>query len=369
METNSCLKMQVALTMLPRFNTQKCLTLIEQCGGIEGFFHEKTAVFSALLKTYHLDCADERKKALRCAEEELKNLDIHDIQVCSIEHSNYPFLLRECEDTPLVFYYKGQLVSEDLPYLSIVGTRHASDRCKIRVRTILKELSEKGHRLIIVSGLAYGIDITAHLSSLAYNFPTYAVLGHGLNTIYPAPHKNIAEDILRKGGALISEYPCSSPILPVHFLKRNRIIAGISQATFVAESALKGGAMSTARIAASYGRDILALPGRPEDKFSEGCNHLIKQNIAALVENSSDIAFLLHLKAGEKTAVQTRLDFFESDDQEKQLLKVLTQQGCTHIDDLGKKTNIAINALTALLLKLELEGKIISLPGKNYIIP
>lgn len=130
METNSCLKMQVALTLLPKFNTQKYLTFIERCGGIEGFFHEKTRAFSTLLKEYQLSFSDERKSALKSAEEELKNLDLYDIRLCSVEHSNYPFLLRQCEDTPLVFYYKGQLVTESLPYLAIVGTRHASERCK-----------------------------------------------------------------------------------------------------------------------------------------------------------------------------------------------------------------------------------------------
>lgn len=368
METNSCLKMQVALTLLPKFNTQKYLTFIERCGGIEGFFHEKTRAFSTLLKEYQLSFSDERKSALKSAEEELKNLDLYDIRLCSVEHSNYPFLLRQCEDTPLVFYYKGQLVTESLPYLAIVGTRHASERCKIRVRTILKELAERGHQLVIVSGLAYGIDITAHLSSLTQHFPTYAVLGHGLNLIYPAPHKNIAENILRQGGALLSEYPCSSPFIPQHFLQRNRIIAGLSQATFVAESALKGGAMATAHIAASYGRDVMALPGRPEDIFSKGCNELIKQNIAALVEDSSDIACLLHLKDKKSPPQQTSFNFFDTGDQEKQVLKILTQQGCTPIDELSKNTRIAMNELIALLLKLELEGKIISLPGKNYII-
>lgn len=367
METNSCLKMQVALTMLPKFNTQKCLTFIERCGGIEGFFLEKSCAFSALLKEYQLPECDERETALQKAEKELKNLDLYDIRICSVEHAIYPFLLGQCEDAPLVFYYKGQLVGETLPYLAIVGTRRASERCKLRVRTLIKELAERGHRLVIVSGLAYGIDITAHLASLTYHFPTYAVLGHGLNTIYPAPHKNIAEDILRKGGALLSEYPCSSPFIPLHFLQRNRIIAGLSQATLVAESALKGGAMATARIAASYGRDVMALPGRPEDLYSQGCNYLIKQNMAALVEDSSDIAFLLQLKDKKRPPLQTSLNFFDTGDQEKQLLKILMQQGCSPIDELSKNTGIAVNELAALLLKLELEGKIVSLPGKNYM--
>lgn len=369
MGTDSSLKMQVAMTFLPKLNTLLRLPFIERCGGIEGFFMEHTKALKILCPEFQLlpDFFD-RKKALLKAEKELEAIDKYNIQLCSVEHTNYPFLLKQSPDGPLVFYYKGTLETEDTPYLAVVGTRNASEYGKNRVNRILQELSEMQHRLVIVSGLAYGIDITAHLASLRYHFRTYAVLGHGLNLIYPASHKSIAERILSENGALITEFPCASSTLPKNFLQRNRIIAGLCHATLVAESALKGGAMVTAQIAASYDREVYAIPGRPTDRFSQGCNYLIKQNIAILVEDGKDVAFNLGLNPSPVQPVQTSLCLFDTGDQEAVIKNILQQKGCKNIDELSICSGIGISELTALLLKLELEGSVLALPGKNYIL-
>lgn len=369
MYTDSSILTQVGITFLPKLNTRLYLPLIETCGGIEGFFHETDSALNALYDGYHLKKdAFKRRKALDQARQELENIDLHDIRVCSIEHSSYPFLLRQCEDAPIVFYYKGFLNDDTRKYLAIVGTRRASDRCRNRVDTLLNELSERDPSLVIVSGLAFGIDISAHQASLKYGLPTYAVLGHGLNMIYPASHKNIAEKILAANGALITEFPCSTTVLPVNFLQRNRIIAGLCQATLVAESAEKGGAMATARLAYSYNREVIAFPGRPEDKMSAGCNLLIKQNIAALTETSEDIAQILKLPPLQPAATGTPLIFSTDNTQENLILQALTEKGGMNIDELTVFTHIPVNELCALLTKLELEEAVLSLPGKNYIL-
>ncbi len=370
MNSDSSLKMQVGMTFLPKLNSRLYLPLIEACGGIEGFFLESEAALNALYPAFHLkkDLFN-RKQALALAEKELEYIDRLNIQLCSIEHHRYPFLLHQCEDAPLVFYYKGLLYPDERTYIAIVGTRKASGHCRLRVESIIGELHRICPSLITVSGLAFGIDITAHQASLKYDIPTYAVLGHGLHTLYPSSHKNIAEKLLAQGGALISEFPCLSPILPVNFLQRNRIIAGLCQATFIAESAVKGGAMATARMAQSYSRDVIALPGRPEDKMSSGCNLLIKQNIAALIENGEDIARIMGLDIPSQTTEEKKTELFSNISSGKSIIiKLLTEQGGMNIDNLNIATRIPVPELSAWLTELELEEKILSLPGKNYII-
>lgn len=370
MNNDNSLKTQVAVTMLPKLNTFSCMPLIERCGGIEKFFMENETALTALYHDFNIkpDTFD-RKVALEKAEQELENINKYDINICSVEDHNFPFLLKQCADAPLVFFYKGILeTDESTKYLAVVGTRKASERCKGLVENILKGIGEMGHHPVIVSGLAFGIDASAHNASLKQNLKTYAVLGHGLHMIYPASHKNMAEKILAEKGALISEYPCCASILPCNFLQRNRIVAGLCHATLIAESAEKGGAMVTARMALSYDRDVMALPGRPEDKMSAGCNLLIKQNIAALTENSADVAQILGLSNKQQQPQQMSLNLFDTNDNEPLILKTLAANSGMNVDELSLQTHTAINELNAILLKLELEEKVQLLPGKNYIV-
>lgn len=369
MNSDSPIKMQVGISLLPRLNSRIYLSLIHACGGIEGFFLETDSALNALYSEFHLkNDTFKRKQALEQAEKELEEMDRLSIRVCSIEHYQYPFLLNQCEDAPLVFFYRGTLSTEERKYLAIVGTRKASEHCRSKVGQIIQELHDLCSSLTVVSGLAFGIDITAHQACLKHNVPTYAVLGHGLNTIYPASHKSTAEKIISQGGVLISEFPCHAPILPINFLQRNRIIAGLCQATLVAESAEKGGAMVTARLAQSYSREVMALPGRPEDKMSSGCNLLIKQNIAALIENGSDVAQTLGLDTDPDFSGKIITSLLPDNPQEATILRLLTEQGGMNIDTLSLLSQIPVSELSALLTKLELQESILSLPGKNYIV-
>lgn len=369
MKTDYPIIAQAAITLLPKLNSFSNLPLMERCGGAEAFFAENTTALNALYQEFNIRTnAFDRTNALEEARKELDSINKYGISICSFEDTGFPFRLRQCPDTPLVFYYKGKLKSNEHTYLAIVGTRKASDHCKKRVEQILQDLAEARNELVVVSGLAFGIDITAHSNCLKYDIPTYAVLGHGLNMIYPASHKHIAEKIIEQGGALISEFPCSTTILPVNFLQRNRIIAGLCDATLLAESAVKGGGMATARMAASYNRDVMTLPGRPEDKMSAGCNLLIKENVAALTENAEDIARILNLNCKSRQHLQTSLNLFSCEDNEETIRKILLERNAMNIDELSICTNIPISELTALLMKLELEGIVSGLPGKNYIL-
>lgn len=359
---------QVAISFLPKLNSNLYLPLFEKCGGIEGFFRESPDAFGALCRSCNLRPEQyDRTTALENAKRELEEIHRHHINICTLEEEEYPYLLKQCEDVPLVLYYKGNLrTSMEEKHLAIVGTRHSSARYQDLVETILTDLKNMGHHPIIVSGLAYGIDAAAHRASLKNGLRTFAVLGHGLHMIYPASHKRLSESILESDGALISEFPCIAKTHPSNFLKRNRIVAGMCQATLVAESAVKGGAMSTARTALSYNRDVMAFPGRPDDPYSAGCNTLIKENVAALVENSKDTARILGYPEQKAESSQLELDLFGTPDEEAQIISLLRQNGDLHIDQLSQMCGLTDSSLPALLLQLELEGKILSLPGQKY---
>lgn len=255
---------RVAITMAPRLNNALFASLFQECGGISGFFEETEQNIKTLFRKNNLpNMQPERSRWLQMAEQELDIMKKHHIQVCGIEDSNYPRLLKHCPDAPLVLFYKGTLEDNDTKNIAIVGTRKATEMGKQRVDTLLRELADTGYHPNIISGLAYGIDIAAHTACVHYRLKAQAVLGHGLHMVYPASHKSMTEKILEQGGALISEFPTCAPILPTNFLQRNRIVAGMSEAILVAESPIKGGAMSTARQALSYNRDVMAIPGRP----------------------------------------------------------------------------------------------------------
>ena len=256
MNRNSSVKARIAISLLPKLNSCIYLPLIERCGGLEGFFLESDQALNQLYRELNIPTDTfNRKTAIQNSEAEIEQLDKHEIQICTIEDGCYPELLRQCADAPLVFFYKGKLKSSPAnKYLAIVGTRHASSRCEARVTALVEDLVNLGCRPVLVSGLAYGIDASAHRASLKFGLTTLAVLGHGLHMIYPATHKSMARQILETGGAWISEFPCTANIHPSNFLRRNRIIAGLCHATLVAESAIKGGAMATARLAMSYDR-------------------------------------------------------------------------------------------------------------------
>lgn len=368
MNSNSSVQARVAISLLPKLNSCIYLPLIEKCGGLEGFFQESDRALQHIYQEFHMapDSFD-RKAAWQKASTELEQIDKHAIQLCTIEDDSYPALLKQCEDAPLVFFYNGSLKNPpDQKYIAVVGTRHASALCENRVNSILEDLVQMGYHPVVVSGLAYGIDITAHRASLKYGLTTWAVLGHGLHMIYPAGHKNVAQKILETGGCWISEFPCTRAVHPSNFLRRNRIIAGLCHAVLIAESAEKGGAMSTARLAMSYNRDVMAIPGRPDDTYSKGCNRLIKENIAALVENAVDVARMLNYPMPELRFQPSATT--KQSESEMILLQLLQEQGALYIDELMHLSGFSSNELAAQLLQLELEGKIIGLPGKKYTL-
>jgi DNA processing protein len=296
-------------------------------------------------------------------EQEMKLMEQQDVQLCFCTDQNYPFRLKNCSDSPVSFFYKGSGAFNMPRSVAFVGTRDASAYGRQCTRKLLNELQDSG--IVTVSGLAYGIDTETHERSLEYGLRTVAVLGSGLGTIYPSPNRPLAHRILDNGGTLVSEFDYRTPPDKLNFPKRNRIIAGITDATVVVESGKSGGSIITAHIAHSYNRDVFAVPGHITSLKSEGCHDLIYKNMAAILTNGRQLLEMMNWQTAEKN-IQTSL-FIELDEQEQQIFDLIRNAGTISIDRLSESLpQHKPSALAGLLLGLELKGVISCLPGKNY---
>lgn len=364
--TEVSLKHKIALGLIPGIGDINARKLVSHLGGVEYVFSES---YRNLMKIKgigtNLAKAVCERSYLETAEKEAEYVTRNNIRTFFYLDSDYPFRLRQCDDAPVTFYFKGNCDLNSTKILSVVGTRNATPRGKELCDKIIGDLAKREPDLIIVSGLAYGIDIASHKAALANELRTIGVLAHGFKTTYPSVHTSAAKEIEKKG-ALITDF--LSDALPErnNFLKRNRIIAGLSDATLVVESGIKGGALITADIAGSYNRDVFAVPGRPGDQWSAGCNSLIKNNKAALVESAADIEYFLNWKpAGTKIPVQKTL-FNELTETEKLIYETLNLNGEMNIDLLCRTVCIPVYKLSSLLLQMEFNGILKCYPGNLY---
>jgi DNA processing protein len=360
------LKHKIALGLIPRIGDINARKLVSHFGSVEAVFQESyrnlikipgigTGIASYITDRSYLDIADrEAEYIIRKGIKTYFYLD-----------NDYPFRLRQCDDSPVVFFFMGNCDLDSARILSVVGTRNATHRGREICEKILGGLAAGNPDLIIVSGLAYGIDITAHKAALSNKLQTIGVLGHGFKTIYPSVHTSIAKSMVTRGG-LLTDF--LSDALPErnNFLKRNRIIAGLSDATLVVESGIRGGALITADIANSYNRDVLAVPGRPDDQWSAGCNSLIRSNKAALVECSDDIEYFLNWKSEKSKPPIQRTLFSELDDYEKEIYELLVKNGEMNIDTICRIAEIPVYKLSSLLLQMEFKGVLKCYPGNLY---
>lgn len=300
---------------------------------------------------------------LKKAEYELNYAQKHRIEIIHLFDTSYPYRLSQCDDAPLILYKKGVASLNPLRAVSIVGTRRATAYGKQCVDELVHGM--KGDNLQIISGLAIGIDSFAHRAALQNDLQTIAILGTGLNVIYPAINKNLAEKIMQQG-ALVSEFSVQEPSEKSNFPRRNRIIAGMSDAVIVAETGIRGGALITAQLANSYNRDVFAFPGRVNDELSEGCNWLIKTNRAALITSVNDFYELMNWEKPGQTS-KLKQQYLPISVEEENILKLLFEYKECGIDFICERLDMSISKASTILFHLEMSGLVRCLPGKRYI--
>ncbi|MDR3286733.1 MAG: DNA-processing protein DprA [Prevotellaceae bacterium] len=362
------LKYYIAIEHIPNVGSVTAKKLIAFFGGIEAVFFEKKAVMSKILGIGDVlvnSILSNRDESLKIAEKEIIFIEKNKIKTFVYTEKEYPKRLQLCDDSPVVFFSKGDVDFNSAKILSIVGTRKSTDYGTAVCEKLIADLAVT-HKPVIVSGLAYGIDVCAHKSALQNGLKTVAVMGTGLNMIYPAQHRNIASQIIQQG-ALITDFTSQAKFDRTNFLSRNRIIAGLADATIVVESGKKGGALVTADIATSYNRDVLAFPARVGDEYSAGCNWLIKTNKAALIEEMKDIEYVLGWMS--KLDKPKQLPLFDTlSEKEMIIINHLKKTDTDTIDNISHETKVPMSQLSAMLLTLEFGGYIKSLPGKSYTL-
>lgn len=357
---------KVALTKIKGLGPKTSRSLLAYCGSAEAILASSKQELLSIPGIGHTIAeAILSKSYLKEAEKELLFIEKHKVEVLWIKDSKYPKRLKNCEDAPILLYYKGSADLNKQRSVSIVGTRNATSYGRKICEDLIFQL--KDLNIQVISGLAYGIDIQAHRQSLKNSIDTVAVLGHGLDRIYPDPHREIALRMLEKGG-LLTEF--SSGTIPerAHFPMRNRIIAGLSDVTIVIEAAKHGGALITAEIANSYNRDVCAFPGGVDQEYSAGCNYLIKTNRAHLIRDSKDLCYLMNWEANpdNKRAKQLTLLPEELSKDETKVYNFIVEKEQALIDDISLYCNWPQSKLAIILLKMEMKGILLSLPGKVY---
>ncbi|MDO4755267.1 MAG: DNA-processing protein DprA [Parabacteroides sp.] len=358
---------QIGLTMINGVGDILARQLLQSIGDAEAIFTEKQVLLEKIPGIGNKLAAEiKHPDVLKRAEKEMRFIEKNQISYYFFTDTSYPARLKECPDAPILFYFKGNTNLNNQRIISVVGTRTPTEYGKELVQSLLQDLSVQIPDVMIVSGLAYGIDICAHQQALKNHLPTVAVLAHGLDRIYPSCHRNTAIQMLEQGG-LLTDFPSGTNPDRPNFLCRNRIIAGLSDCTIVIESAEKGGSLVTADIAFSYGRDVYCFPGRVNDRCSKGCNELIRKNKAGLITSADDLLSALCWDVSTQP-IQTELSFTEEEESNEQhpILQLLKKQESMHINQLASHLRMSIQQISTLLFDLEMEGKIKSMPGNMY---
>lgn len=355
---------RIALTMVPNIGPVQAKLLTDTLGSATAIFRAKQQTLESIEGIGTVKASSIRKfNQFNLAEEELRFAEKFSVQLLFLTDEKYPKRLLHCYDPPTLLYYRGEADLNHPRMLSVIGTRNKTDYGKQLTQQLVEELCRQ--HITVVSGLALGIDAIAHKTCVKNNTPTVAVVGHGLDNIYPPEHKSLARDICRSGGGMLTEFRSNTKPDRHHFPLRNRIVAGISDATVVIETDVKGGSMITASLANSYNRDVFAYPGKTTDSKSAGCNQLIRNNRAVLVTSAHDILDTLGWIVHPKPAnTQTSL-FITLSEEEQQIAQLLSGRS-VHIDALRLQSGISAAAFATALLQLELKAVITALPGNMY---
>ncbi|MEO8885082.1 MAG: DNA-processing protein DprA [Mucilaginibacter sp.] len=357
---------QLGLTYIKAIGPTLAKAMLAHFGDAEGVFN---ATEAKLLKVPGIGTKTiaqlDFEAALEKAAAEIKFIEQNNVDVIFYTDAAYPKRLKNCSDSPVLLFSKGNADLNNRHVVSIVGTRNATDYGKQLCHQLIEELQQ--YNVLVVSGLAHGIDVAVHKECVKANVSTVGVLGHGLDRLYPSQNRATADKMLENGG-LLTEYPSGTLPGPENFPQRNRIVAGMADATIVIEASVKGGALITAEIANGYNRDVFAFPGRVGDEYSEGCNFLIRNNKAALLTCAADLAYSMGWeKADTIKPVEQFMLPLDLTTVERALFEIIQQhKQPLAIDDLTIKANMPMSQLAMNLLNMEMQGYIRSLPGKMY---
>lgn len=362
----------IALTRISYFNIATCLQLYRKLGSATAIMENrnniKDVISDASPRLVH--ALSDVSEALHRAEAELEFDNAHAIRPLTMVCDDYPERLRDCDDAPIVLFYRGNADLNQRRIVSIVGTRHCTAYGQDILTKFCQDLKELCPDVLIVSGLAYGVDICAHRNALRNSFDTIGVLAHGLDMLYPSAHRDTAKDMLSHGG-LLTEFLTNTNPDKMNFVRRNRIVAGISDATIVVESAARGGSLITADIAQSYARDVFTFPGNVNSTYSEGCNNLIRDNKAALITCAEDFVKAMgweqdnQVKKARAKGIERQL-FPELTAEETRIVELLQRNNDLQLNIIAVQTGLPIGNISALLFSLELKGVIKLYAGGVY---
>ncbi len=365
---NADLLYQLALTQVPHIGCVHAKILAEQFGSAEQIFKARKIILEKIDGIGEVRARSIKQfTAFKEQEAEIGFIEKYKIQPLFLNDSAYPKRLLHCYDPPTLLFYRGTADLNASKVISFIGTRANTDYGKMMTEKMLEDLHV--HQPLVVSGLAYGIDAIAHKCSIKHQLSTVAVLAHGLDKIYPAQHTALAKEMIASNGGLLTEFRKETKPDKHNFPTRNRIVAGMCDATIVIETGIKGGSMITANLANNYNRDVFALPGKTTDLKSEGCNYLIQSNKAVLIRNAEDIVEQMGWQPKEKRIKSKQKQLFiQLNEQEKIIVQLLEQKESVHIDELNLSCNLNSSIIASVLLTLELQNVVKSLPGKMYSI-
>lgn len=368
MERDDKILSAIALTKIDGLRGQKQKILLEHFGSAEELWSVPLDEISKIGGQVGTILSDEsvRKDAFLLAEQELAFAYKHGIAIKIYGEGDYPVKMMECPDAPIVLYQLGQMSLNNRKMVAMVGTRRASQYGKNMARYIVQQLADIDKDIVIVSGLAYGIDIEAHKAALDYGLDTVAVLAHGLDRIYPAAHRRYAADIAESGGALLTEFSSMTEPVGFNFLQRNRIVAGISDATIVVESAEKGGSMSTARIAMEYNRELFAVPGRLDDKNSMGCNKLISDHKAEIFFSTDEFLDKMMWQRIQEQELPLDNETLNLSGVQEKIFKLLKDRGQMQVNELVGELDEPMSEVSSALAEMVFDDIIEQMAGDLY---
>ena len=358
---------RIGITLVKGIGCITARQIIDKLGDASFLFKEKRRITEKIPGITRSMIAEiQRSEILLRAEKEINFIQKNKITPLFITDNNYPYRIKECADAPILLYFKGNTDLNSDKSISIVGTRNATNYGKDITEHLVKDISKSYPDTIIVSGLAYGIDVCAHKEAVKNKLPTIGVLAHGLDRIYPYSHRNLAIEMLTNGG-LLTDFISETKPDKQNFIKRNRIVAGISDCTIVIESAEKGGALITSSIADSYHKDVFAYPGNINDPYSMGCNKLIKEKKAALVTSAKDLFKEMGWEdqIAQPKIIQKKI-FPDVSEEEQRIIELLSVKGKMQQNHLGIELNLSASKLVILLFELEMKGIIRCIPGGIY---